>query len=109
MVETDKAHSCCLQRALKVASLGLPHATRSELILIIIGFVVKLLLQLRIFVNDFLYLYVSLCRDRSAIISAPPGLWHRVEHQICGSPLVDFLGFPRKIGGWLVHSYGCRS
>lgn len=54
MIYTHKTHSCCLQRAFNVTSLCLPHATRSELILVIFGLVMELLLQINIFVNDFL-------------------------------------------------------
>ena len=93
-----------MQRTLKIASLGLPHATGSELILIIFGFVVKLLLELGVFVNNFLYdLYQFVCG-----CAINPELGHRVAHQICESPLVGFLVVLRKMDGWFVHSHGRR-
>jgi hypothetical protein len=88
----------------------LPHATRSELILIIFGLVVKLLLQLSVFMNNFLYIRFLVCVvDESAKDPVQPELRHRVEHQICGSPLVGFLGVLGRTGDWLVRSYGRRS
>lgn len=53
-------------------------------------------------------MYISLCSG-SAINPGPPELGRRVERQICGSPLVDFLAVLGKIDDWFVHSYGRRS
>lgn len=60
--KTHKPHIGNIQGPLKVASLSLPHATRSELILIILGFVMKLLLQLGILVNNILQYQVRIYR-----------------------------------------------
>jgi hypothetical protein len=67
-------------------------------------------LQLSVFVNNFLYTRLLVCVvNNRAKNPVQPELRHRVEHQICGSPLVGFLGVLGRTGGWLVRSHGRRS